>query len=597
MNIVGSNTQKAILVFGFTFLSMTQCFAQAKQTNFSSSGQQIFPPQLAATTQIFNPMTGVDTSLSQIQPSTLSQINLPLTDPLVYMLNPPGPYAILGPYAAPYISAAPTPTLPANEYARLTWASLESAQGQYTFSPIDTVMQPCTASNTQTQCLPAGVKFSFRIMSFDSNPKSYTNVTTGTDGYPVYSDVPAYIQNGNHGWLLPVNPKDVTQGHYFVPDWNDPVYLQRVQALLNALGQKYNGDPRLAWVDIGLYGTWGEWHTGGLEDATDYSSAHIPYLSTQAYYNLNTQAYLQNNGKAGAYAAGTTAVKQAIVDAYASAFSKTQLLVLTDDGDGVCHALNLQTTLPIGLRRDSLGSGSYAWNYLFPNALVNCSTAADQNMILTRWQTAPFIGEPLGNNPSSPNGACGTFDIDPATGYYFIDEQVRQYHIAMINDTNLCTTKPWNQLTTIQQQAFTWAAANNGYRFAPTEVDFPAPVKTATTATYSLTTHWANSGVTPAYNAWSVEFSLWTGSPLKEVAHFPSSVDLRKILPTGTTPVVITDSFVVPINNPIVTSLTGGTYEMQMRVIDPQGYMNPMQLGLQGETTGGYYPLGLVVVP
>jgi hypothetical protein len=70
-----------------------------------------------------------------------------------------------------------------------------------------------------------------------------------------------------------------------------------------------------------------------------------------------------------------------------------------------------------------------------------------------------------------------------------------------------------------------------------------------------------------------------------------SHVDLRKILPTGNQPVIFDDTF------ELQKSLVSGRYELRMRVIDPKGYLNPMQLALQNEMPEGYYPLGFVVVP
>ncbi len=45
------------------------------------------------------------------------------------------------------------------------------------------------------------------------------------------------------------------------PDWNSPVLLNALDNFITAFAQKYDGDPRIAYLTLGLYGFWGEWHT------------------------------------------------------------------------------------------------------------------------------------------------------------------------------------------------------------------------------------------------------------------------------------------------------------------------------------------------
>ncbi len=45
------------------------------------------------------------------------------------------------------------------------------------------------------------------------------------------------------------------------PDYDHPALVEAMVGLLSALGTTYDGDPRLAVVQVGLLGHWGEWHT------------------------------------------------------------------------------------------------------------------------------------------------------------------------------------------------------------------------------------------------------------------------------------------------------------------------------------------------
>jgi hypothetical protein len=46
------------------------------------------------------------------------------------------------------------------------------------------------------------------------------------------------------------------------PDQSDPRLIQCLLSFIRALGKRYDGDPRIAYVTAGLVGFWGEWHVG-----------------------------------------------------------------------------------------------------------------------------------------------------------------------------------------------------------------------------------------------------------------------------------------------------------------------------------------------
>ncbi|MEU7820557.1 DUF4832 domain-containing protein [Catellatospora sp. NPDC049133] len=45
------------------------------------------------------------------------------------------------------------------------------------------------------------------------------------------------------------------------PDYSDPRLVSALQNFITALGRKYDGDPRIGFLTLGLIGFWGEWHT------------------------------------------------------------------------------------------------------------------------------------------------------------------------------------------------------------------------------------------------------------------------------------------------------------------------------------------------
>jgi len=93
-----------------------------------------------------------------------------------------------------------------------------------------------------------------------------------------------------------------------VPVWDDSVYLYYAKEFAKALAEKYDGDPRIEYIDIRTFGEWGEWHASHLK------GSEMP----------------------------SDSIKMDMLDYYASVFKKT-LLVLPSNGSGdvYTHALSL----------------------------------------------------------------------------------------------------------------------------------------------------------------------------------------------------------------------------------------------------------------
>ena len=53
-----------------------------------------------------------------------------------------------------------------------------------------------------------------------------------------------------------------TSGNYsqIIPVWTDEIFIEKMQNFVVALGERYNGNENIAWIDIRNYGNWGEQH-------------------------------------------------------------------------------------------------------------------------------------------------------------------------------------------------------------------------------------------------------------------------------------------------------------------------------------------------
>jgi hypothetical protein len=127
-------------------------------------------------------------------------------------------------------------------YNRCYWADLEPVEGQFKWEIID---------DTIKQFKAHGKKTGYRVMN------------AGT-GMGKISGTPQWVFDAG---AVPLDVPDETSptGKHRVPkDWADPIFLKKMHNYIQALGKRYDGNPDIAFFDMGGYGNWGEGHTGGL---------------------------------------------------------------------------------------------------------------------------------------------------------------------------------------------------------------------------------------------------------------------------------------------------------------------------------------------
>nr|WP_280139548.1 beta-galactosidase [Aquimarina amphilecti] len=55
-------------------------------------------------------------------------------------------------------------------------------------------------------------------------------------------------------------------GNKYITDYNNPNYINQAIEAIEALATRYNNDPRVYNIQIGILGYWGEWHTFSYDD-------------------------------------------------------------------------------------------------------------------------------------------------------------------------------------------------------------------------------------------------------------------------------------------------------------------------------------------
>jgi hypothetical protein len=239
------------------------------------------------------------------------------------------------------------------------------------------------------------------------------------------------------------------------PDYEDPRLRTALTNFIHALGARYDGDPRLGFVGLGLLGTWGEWH----------------------------------NSPNDAWFASKT-VQREVMDAYEAAFKKTRLVARYPAGPN--HPRYADNS------RRSFGyhDDSFAWATIdtgrpqdgwFFEALLRRAAAPD------KWRTQPIGGE------VRPEVWDCLFDEPTCApkGQEF-DRCVRVTHASWLCNEGVFRSK----LQGSARQRALLAARSLGYELQVSSAAI------STTSPWHVSLAVTNSGVAPFYYDWPVELGV-----------------------------------------------------------------------------------------
>lgn len=236
---------------------------------------------------------------------------------LVYTSAPPNnPLKGFMPYSGSYT------TFPYSmEWNYLPLRSLMSGPTNFNWTSLDQLLGDDASRGHQTV---------FRVYL------DYPTLSTGIPQYLLDDGLVTYSYT-NYGNTTSVSP-----------DYENPLLDQALTNFIAALGARYDGDPRIGFVQLGLLGFWGEWHT---------------YPVTSLFASVQVQGE--------------------VIVAYTNAFHKTKLLVRYPTVVGGFDP----TTLPLGYHDDSFAYQTIdPPSYMFLGLL---KAAGETN----QWQTQPIGGE------------------------------------------------------------------------------------------------------------------------------------------------------------------------------------------------------------
>ena len=149
-------------------------------------------------------------------------------------------------------------------YFRLLWSELEPEEGQFRWDMIDRVAQNWIAK---------GKKIAFRVICCNHTANACPDYVRAAGAKGIWF---RYNTHGA-GKEFPLR---------WEPVYDDPVFLEKYSAFLKAFADRYDGDPNVAFVDIGSFGMYGEGHTGSTSKLSKEETDRITRLHLKLHRRL-----------------------------------------------------------------------------------------------------------------------------------------------------------------------------------------------------------------------------------------------------------------------------------------------------------------------
>ena len=173
-------------------------------------------------------------------------------------------------YGAPSNQSAETIALSSTGYQRFEWSKLNPSEGVYNWDPVDRAINDWKIY---------GKQLGFGVMSISTHGSAY-----GTPKWVF--DKGAKFTMGNDEANRDVS-SDIANRKFYVPVWDDPIYVAECEKFTKALAERYDGNPDVAFIDIRNYGNWGEVHMFPF-------AAYTEEISNEDFQELLVQPYIDN---------------------------------------------------------------------------------------------------------------------------------------------------------------------------------------------------------------------------------------------------------------------------------------------------------------
>lgn len=375
-------------------------------------------------------------------------------------------------------------------------------------------------------------------------PKNtYTDHPDDLNGWHWPSDIPREVRSDN-------NDTPSTGGYF------DPTFQERVKKFVAKLGEAWDNDPRVAYVEMGIIGEWGEHHD--------------PNITT--YWNPHTQPYHVANRT------WIPGIEKTLGDAFKDAFKNKKVMV-----------------------RYAYEFEDYEFGIYWDSWAISEEEERGYNAMVRRgdyWRTQPVGGEITWNWGDLYNKGYRSLEdcLANAETRAKVIEQIRTLHC---NHLGGVTWANFND-PVFQVNASTVQKAL-GYRFVIKEFSYPTRIEQG--KPFEIKLKVTNTGSSPFYYDWPVEVALLNASTHRKVwsATLPDA-RISQWMP-GENWDSANNSYRTPAPESEVTAtltldeeLRPGKYIVSVTILDPAGMLPSLRFAAMNYFTGGRHPMGYVGV-
>lgn len=382
---------------------------------------------------------------------------------------------------------------------------------------------------------------------------TWTTNPDDLNGWHWPSDIPGEVAPYRfEGGRTVIDAKDAITpitGGYF-----DPNFKNRVKVLVEKLGQAWDNDPRVAYIEMGIIGEWGEHHD---PDITTYWAPHDEPI------HVDNRTWIPG-------------IEKVLGDAFTAAFKNKKVMVR--------YAYEFK----------DYSYGIYWDSFAMPEEQKR---GYEEMMKLgDRWKTQPMGGEITWNW-----GGLGKFKsfeqvVGDNSTQKTVVEQIRNLHINHLGGITWANFKDPSFIPNAEiiQKAM-------GYRFVMSQFSYPTNIKY--NESFNVSFKVKNTGSTPFYYNWPVEIALLKEDTKEKVwSKILNGVNISEWMPGDKWNIetsryqTLAETYSISSDIKLDVQLPNGKYIISVAVLDPAGMLPSLRFAINNYFQGGRHPMGYVGV-
>ena len=360
-----------------------------------------------------------------------------------------------------------------------------------------------------------------------------------------------------NGWHW---PSDIPGETYDEDDLNAPIiggychptFQERVKKLVEKAGQAWDNEPRVAYVEMGIIGEFGEHHD------PDITTVWAPHDQPN---HVENRTWLPG-------------IEKVLGDAFTAAFKNKKVMVR--------YAYEFKD-YEFGIYWDS-------WSQ--PQEIVR--GYEEMKKLGDRWKTQPIGGEITWNWGDLARFKSFEEVVADKDTREYVMEQIRNLHC---NHLGGITWADFNEPEFRKNAEILQKAM--GYRFIINEFSYPKEIKVG--AQFPISFKVVNSGSSPFYYNWPVEVALLDPESHQKVwGKILEEVNISEWMPGDNWSVdehkyqIAPPTYHIRKNISIDAPIAKGKYILALTVLDPAGMQPSLRFANENYFEGGYHPMGYI---